>query len=670
MPRDAALSLGDEFPRPTSDEWLRLVDGVLKGRSFEKVLVSATYDGIEIQPLYTAETTSGIVGEVPGQTPFTRGRTSAGHVDGAWDVRATHSHPDPSVANAQMLEDLEGGVTSLALRLDVFGQGEIDGVVVASLEDLVGLLDGVLVDVAPVALEAGSAFGTAAEWFATWCEHRGVAPEDVAGSLGADPLGALAAGGRLPQGLEAALGEMTELATRCAAGHPRLTAVNIDAGIYSDAGASEAQEIAAVLATGAEYLRAMRRGGLVIGEAAGQIAAVLSADTDVFATIAKQRAMRRCWAHLVDAASATTGGEGSALVLSARTATRIMSRRDPWVNMLRTTAACFAAGVGGADSITVQPFDAALGLPGDLGRRLARNTQLVLQEESHIGRVIDPAGGSWYIESLTDSLSAAAWAMFQRIEAAGGMAAVLADGSLAGELADVRRGRTANIAHRRDPLTGVSEFPNLAEQSVAVEAVDRDGLRRAARDRTGGRRSAVGPATVIDPLPRHRLAEQFEALRDASDAVVAATGERPRVFLANLSSPAEYTARATFARNLFEAGGIEAVLSDGLDDPADVAEALASSGSQLAVICSSDRVVEQSAAKFAAALREAGATRVYLAGKPGERRDELTSNGVDEFIHVGIDAIDTLRRALEALGVAIATDAEPIDGTENNGGTP
>ena len=623
----------------------------MKGKDFDRTLVATTYDGIRIEPLYTADSVS-LVDELPGQSRFTRGRVAAGHLGGAWDIRQTHAHPDPAVANRQIIEDLEGGVTSLTLRLDIGGRGDVDGVVVASLDDFGAALDGVLLELAPIALEAGPWFADAANWLGEWCEHRGVGPDQVSGSLGADPLGSLAATGRLPQGLPAALSELVELAVRCSAGHPHLTAAVIDAGVYSDAGASEGQELGIVLATAAEYLRAMVAGGLDVGAAAAQISVVLTADADVFTTIAKGRAIRRCWAHLVEAASGTTDGRGADVIVSARTASRIMSRRDPWVNMLRTTAACFAAGVGGFDSITVQPFDAALGLPGGLGRRLARNTQLLLQEESHIGRVIDPAGGSWYLESLTDSFCDAAWTTLQGIEASGGLAAVLADGSLAAQLAAVHTARAANIAKRRDPLTGVSEFPNLAEEPVVVEHVDRDAVRAAARARAVDLTGPVGPATEVTALPVHRLAEAFEELRDASDRFLAETGGRPRIFLANLGSPADNTARSTFAKNFFEAGGIEAVPYGGSADDGAIAHAFEALGTDLVVICSSDAVYADRAASMAGVFKEMGATRVYLAGHPGDRRDELMAAGVDEFIHVGVDVVDALARALTTVGVA------------------
>jgi methylmalonyl-CoA mutase len=460
----------------------------------------------------------------------------------------------------------------------------------------------------------------------------------------------LAATGLLPLGAEQALTDVAALAHRTV-DWPHVRSVEVDTAAYVDAGASEAEELAAMLAAGVAYLGAMIDSGLSADVAAAQIAFTVSADADVFATIAKIRAARRLWAHVLEACGA---GGAVAGPFSARTATRMLSARDPWVNMLRTTAACFAAGAAGAATVTVQPFDAVLGLPDDLARRIARNTQLVLQEESHIGAVIDPAGGSYYIERLTDQLTERAWARFQEIQGGGGLLATLLDGSLGKALGTIRDARMANIAKRKDPITGVSEFPNLAETTLVRPAPDVAALRAAAAGRwaSSAHRHTGGSPTEIAALPAVRLASEFEALRDASDEHLAANGRRPRVFLANLGPIATHTARATFAKNFFEAGGVEAVGTEGYSDDAGVAAAFAASGCSIAVICSTDGVYAERAAATASALRAAGAGRIFLAGHPGDQRQAWTDAGIDEFIHVGVDVLASLRSVHELEGVA------------------
>jgi methylmalonyl-CoA mutase len=287
--------------------------------------------------------------------------------------------------------------------------------------------------------------------------------------------------------------------------------------------------------------------------------------------------------------------------------------------------ACFAAGLGGADSITVLPFDDAIGLPDSFARRVARNTQAVLIHEANLARVVDPGGGSWYIESLTDDLARAAWRWFQQIEAAGGWDAATATGLISQQIERTHEKRAVNIARRRQLITGVTEFPDIDEA-------------RTTRDRP--------PATTVE-----RYAAPFETLRDRSDAA-AETGARPAIFLANIGPIAAHAARSAFARTFFEVGGIAVPSSDALDDAASAGAAFAASDTTHVVICSSDKLYETHAVAVAQALRAAGAKRVYLAGNPGDNRERYVAAGIDEFIYVGCDALDTLGRALETLGVA------------------
>jgi methylmalonyl-CoA mutase len=589
------LTLAGSFPAPTAEQWRTLVDGVLKGRRFDDVLVTSLYDGIDVQPLYTAPTTDGSDTDgsddalgLPGGPPFLRGGVA---VRAAWDVRQHHdvAAGASADANAAVLNDLERGATSIWLR--------------AEADQLPAVLEGVYLDLAPVVLDAGPAFAAAARALISLWQARGVAPSAALGGFGADPLGA---GG--------ALAEAVELATLAHREYPGVRALVADATPYHDAGGSDAEELGCSLATGVAYLRALTAVGLDLAAAAGEIEFRYAAGADQFSTIAKLRAARRLWARVTEASGATQTQAQHAV-----TSTAMMTRRDPWVNMLRTTIACFGAAVGGADAITVQPFDAAIGRSDDFARRIARNTQALLHDEASLARVIDPAGGSWYVEALSDGLAREAWAWFQAIERAGGMAQALADGVIAARIDATWSARSANIARRKDPITGVSEFPNIAEAPVV-------------------RPPAAAPRGHA--LPVRRYAAAYESLRDRADAA----GTRPTVFLANLGPASVHTARAMFAKNLFEAGGIVALGDDGYDSPIAAAGAFAASGARLACICSSDAVYDERAEATAAALREEGAVRVYLAG----RRD---TPGVDEHIYAGCDVLDVLTRALDTLGV-------------------
>jgi methylmalonyl-CoA mutase len=665
---EADPTLAGDFPPATEEQWLALVDKVLKGAPISK-LRSLTPGGITIDPLYTAAD----LGEepdpsgFPGSAPFVRGASGDPEQSAGWQIRSTVANADPNEANRIALRELERGASELTVRFDEAfrrGVGPSDprfgelaatgGVLVTSTDDLDAVLDGVLLDLAPVHLEPGSNFSHAADLLAAVWERCGLDGAAVQGGLGADPLGVLAALGRLPQGIDAAMAEVAALATRFA-DRPSVRVVRVDTTPHVEAGASEVQELAVMLSTGAAYLRVLAGAGLDADAACAQIEVTLSADADVFTTIAKLRAARRVWSAMAAACGAS--GSAQAPTLHVRTAERMMTRRDPWVNLLRVTAAGFAAGVGGAASVTTAPFDALLGEAEELGRRMARNTQLLLQEESNVGRVVDPAGGSWYVESLTEQIAQHAWSAFAELEDRGGLPAVLLDGSLASDIAEVAQRRLDRVARRAEPITGVSEFADIHEAPVVRTDRDLRTLRSRAVNLDGASAGRLpdGAATECEPLPRIRWAQQFEHLRDASDGYMAATGSRPKVFLVNLGPVAVHTARATFAKNFFESGGIEAVTSDrgsttGFDDPADaVADALAVAA-HLVCICSSDDVYAARATEFASALSAAGLTPVYLAGNPGERRDAETAAGVSEFIHVGVDVLGVLQRAHETIG--------------------
>jgi methylmalonyl-CoA mutase len=353
----------------------------------------------------------------------------------------------------------------------------------------------------------------------------------------------------------------------------------------------------------------------------------LAADQDQFLTTAKFRAIRKLWTRIEEAC----GLKPKPVFVSAETAWRMMTKRDPHGNIVRGTIAALGAAVGGADAVTVLPLSAALGLPDAFARRIARNTQTILIEEANIHRVADPAAGSGAIEALTDALCGVAWKLFQEIERAGGLDQALESGSIQNEVAKVRAEREANIARRQDTLIGTSDFPDLAEDEVAVLAQARLAV-------LSTRKKALNPI---------RLAEPFERLRDRSDAHLAQAGARPKVFLACLGRPADFNARASFAKSLFESGGIEAV--EGKGD--NLAKRFKESGAKLACLCSSDKVYEREGVDVAKALSEAGAARIYLAGRPQEQEAALKAAGVEGFVYAGCDALALLRESHAKLGL-------------------
>jgi methylmalonyl-CoA mutase len=541
------------------DDWLTLAGDIERLRS-------TTYDGITIEPLYTADDLVADPG-LPGHPPYVRGRTATATRHG-WDVRQVVDGSIPGRA----VEELGRGATSVWVELrhlSALDDGAFDDAVRTAL-------DGVILDAAPVVLAAGSRWPAAAAVLAARWASDGATP--VGGSLGADPFGAWASN-RNHVDLDSDLAAANEWASRLAVDAAAVRAITIDGTRYHDAGASDGQElgftIAAAVATLAE---------LTVDPFA-TIELRLAATPDQFLTIAKFRAARRLWSRVAEVVGDPEAAARTPL--HAVTSTATMTRYAPSVNMLRATIACFAAAVGGADAITVLPHDAlSAAVPSERGRRLARNTQSVLALESHIARVIDPAGGSWYVERLTDELADAAWAVFQEVEATGGFRAAVEAGLVNLRIDAVRARRDADIDRRRAPLTGLSEFPDLSEPEPMPTPWP------------GGEQATNGS------LGRHRWPQRFEALRQRVDRHASTTGHRPAVYLAPIGSPAEFTGAATFAQGFF---GIA-----GLDTHTGKTAGFADAGTDVACVCAAR---PDDALAAVEELAAAGAHRTYVVGR-------------------------------------------------------
>ena len=607
------LRLAADFQPATYDDWRKLVDGVLKGAPFEK-LTAKTSDGLKIEPIYPrAQGAAPIAGRAPAAP---------------WQIMQRIDHPDAALANAQALHDLENGATGLAL---VFAgaNGAYGFGLEPSAQAVEKVLDGVFIDAGiSIELQVGPQSRMAAIHVAEYVKRRGLDPAACNIRFGLDPIGACAVWGSSPytwpEIVPAVAGAIKGLAGMGFKG-PFAVA---DGRVIHDAGGSEVQELAFVLAAGVAYLRAIEGAGVALEDARSMIYARLSADADQFLTMAKFRALRLLWARIEQA----SGLAPKALFIAADTAWRMLTQRDPYVNIMRATIATFSAGLGGANAVTVLPHTLALGLPDPFARRVARNTQLVLLEESNLAKVSDPAAGSGGIETLTRQLCEAAWSLFQETEKAGGIFAALEQNLIQRKVAATRTVRESNIARRKEVLTGATEFPNLHEAHVAVLDVRPIEL------------APYGEARFkFDALPPIRLAAPFERLRDRSDRILREHGARPKIFLANLGTAADFTARAAFAKSFFETGGIEAVDSEGFGDPAALAAAFKASGAQLSCLCSSDKVYAGQARAAAQALQAAGARHIYLAGRPGERETALRAAGVGDFIFAGGDALAALQ---------------------------
>jgi methylmalonyl-CoA mutase len=617
---DAAdLPLAAEFPHATRAQWLKLVEGVLRGAPFEKKLIGRTYDGISIEPLYDRDTAARpIAGRAPG-TP--------------WQVIQRVDHPDPAVANAEALHDLENGATGLSLVFAgssaAYGYG-LD----PSPGPLERVLEGVYLDGAALELQLSAHAREVPRHLAALVKRRGIAPETTEIRFGLNPIGGLAATGRLPLPWSELSKYLAALVRELAGQGFKGPFAVADGRVVHSAGGSEAQELAFALAAAVTYLRALEAGGFALDDARGALFFRLAADADQFLTIAKFRALRILWTRIEEAC----GLAPKPVFVAAETAWRMLTNRAPAVNMLRATMATFSAAIAGADAIAVLPHTLSAGLPDRFARRVARNTQLILLEESNLAKVADPAAGSGGMEALTRQIADAAWRLFQEIERAGGLLAALENGSIQRQVAAVRAERERAVAHGKDALTGTSEFPQLDEPAVSVLDVAK---------------VVVSPpesaAVKTEPLSAMRLAEPFERLRGASDRMLSQTGSRPKVFLATVGSPADFTTRARFAQNFFAAGGIEAVTNEAVRAADEMSAAFKASGAKIACLCSSDELYDKQGREAAQALKTTRAAHLYLAGRP-KNADALTAAGVKTFIFAGCDALAILKAAHDILG--------------------
>lgn len=609
---ESATSVSSEFPTPDRETWVALVERTLKGKPFEKAMSKATYNGFDINALSVSR-------------PEDLGDAVQGQQQG-WHIASPHWNHDPKVVNKDLLTDLERGASAISVSLSSGGLG-------IEADDLEAALEGVYLDMVPIELVHGEDFIAGANALRSLIDKKGHGKNEISGNLGADPIGNLARYG-LSSSVDKLLADAVELSKQWGEYQPQVSCFAVDGTVVANAAGSEAQELAFAFSCAAAYLRAMEQGGIPLETAVKQIQFRFSAGADLWTTVAKFRVARKLWKKITLAC----GVDEAPMQLNAYASISAVSKRDPWVNILRGTAACFAAAVGGADTIATWPHDIMLANSNEFSRRIARNIQIVLQEESSLGQVIDPAAGSYAIENLTKDLEHATETIFKSLEAEGGVVAALRSGSFQQSVTKVAEKKLIGVRSRKIPVTGVSEFPDITEASLPLSEGGHSKVRPEA-----------GLETVL-PLSMQRAAAPFEALRETSDLIENESGNRPRIYMANLGSPADFTARSTFAKNFFESGGIEAISGSGGNSIDDIDLEYKKSGAPLAIICGTDVQYESMATQCASALVASGCRSVIIAGSPTVLGD---LEGIDDYAFMGADVISVLERSYEALSTTL-----------------
>ena len=694
----------DEFTPPTDEEWKAACEALLKGAPFEKKMFTKTYEGITFDPMYTRKHTEDILpkGVMPGMGDYLRGVDAAGYIGKPWGIAQACDETLPAENNELLRHEHDKGATIYHIVLDTASRTGVDarqaetvgdtGTSVTTVEDMHVLLTGLDLAKFPLYVYAGA---NAVPLLALVAAARRASGEDMAevrGIVGADPIGALAADGKLPVSLDAHYDSLAAAARWATVNAPHLRTVFVRSDVYSNGGANDVQEVASVLATATAYLRALCERGLTIDEAASQIAFAFSMGANFFLQIAKLRAVRPLWAQIVGAFGGSA--EAQKMRIHARPALFFKTIYDPYVNMLRNTTEIFSGVVGGIDSFESAPFDEPIRKGDEFSRRIARNVQIMLQEEFGLLQPIDPAGGSWAVETLTRQMKEKIWAEFQRIEKEGGIVAALRAGSLQESVAAVLAARFKNADLRRDRIVGNNMYPNMTETLLETRAEDTAALKaqrtadidaylsdidvkhrdealaslRQAHSVDHAVEAALAGATIaelmtavtegnaaetVTAIAPHRWSERFEALRQRTEEYKAEKNDNVKIFLANMGPIPQHKARADFTTGFLQVGAFEVLGNDGFKTVEEAADAARASGADAVVICSTDATYPEIVPALAPKLHEVlPNARVFLAGAaPKDLLETYKEAGIDEYISVRANCYEILESLQKQKGM-------------------
>lgn len=691
MEQNKVLQEFSQFKIPTYEEWREVTEKSLKGASFEKKLLTHTYEGITLQPMYQRSDIEDLqfVNSLPGEAPFLRS-TKKIQTERAWEISQELDISTPKAFNEVALHDLERGLTVLNIVLDRVTKNGTnptnnedvgkEGLNISSLKDVETALKNIDLEKVPVHIHAGANSLPLLAQFLAYVQKNNT---NISGCIGMDPIGELVTNGSLPYPLAKCYETMADITFWANENMPNLQTIIVDGSPYHNGGSNAVQELAFALATAVEYLNQLTDRGISVDKAASSIRFVFSVGSDYFMEIAKLRAARILWSKIVEA----FGGkeEGQKMYIHARTSSWTKTKYDPYVNMLRGTSEAFAAAVGGSDSIHVSPFDEAIQKSTSFSRRIARNASIILQEEAQIGKTIDPAGGSWYVEKLTDEVATKTWELFQNVEERGGIIECLKEGYPQQLVGEIREQRWNNLNVRKDIFVGTNMYPNVDEKPIDMKREDDSALIEEHMKEVSAYKNvevqfsedsltkqaiaaALDGATVaniasalkadgddvkVEPIIATRATVKFEELREATEKYVEKTGARPKVFLANLGPIPSHKARSDFAAGFVEVASFEAIRNDGFQNVEDAVQGAIDSGAEITVICGNDESYKQYAADLAKSLKEKNSKMtILLAGKPSAVDEEAyRSAGIDDFIHLRANCYEILRKLQVEKGV-------------------
>lgn len=694
---ESKINLFEDFPTPTFQKWREVAEVTLKGAKFEENLVTDTYEGIRLQPMYRQEDIEKypFLPTLPGEFPYLRGTNEIGNQDEPWKVFQELAYSDLEEFNQAVRNDLEKGQTMLHLVvdekrwIDPFGQEKVNsrGVSIASLQDIHKAFQKINLEEVPIYIETGISGFPFFATFMAYIIQQNQCPNRVRGSIGIDPIGQLVQKGDLPYPINQAYKMMAEI-TRWSMKHsPDLKTIVVQTNPYHNAGGNAVQELAFAIATGLEYLRAMENHHLSIDDAAMRIAFSFSIGSNFFMEIAKFRAARMLWARIVK----ELGGNDTSqkMVIHARTSATTKTIHDPYVNILRGTIEAFGGIIGGVNSLHVSPYDEAISTPNEFSRRIARNTQLILENEAHLSKVTDPAGGSWYIETLTYILAEKAWELFQQIEKIGGMYNSLIKGFPQETVAGTADERMNNIRSRKEKIVGTNIYPNVDENPlgshVNVEQVktpvkndelntfnplnskvdfvllqdslknftDNNSLENAIKAAKAGVTideflqamcSTKNMNPSVRPLSFHRAAEPFESFRELAEEYKLKMGHLPEVFVASFGPVSNYKHQAEFVTEFLKVGGFHVSHYEEYQSISAALHDFQSSKSKIVVILCKEEKFPEVVPSLTKSMKQCKSdVTILLSGYPSaDDRELYMIAGVDDFIHSNINYYEKL----------------------------
>lgn len=702
----------DEFEIPSYEEWKEAVVALLKGKPFEKSMFTKTYEGITLNPIYRMEDLEGLTHNktYPGMESNLRGANASGYIHKPWTIAQECDAKTPSEANEMVKYELLKGSTAASVVLDTATRKGYDvdtankeeiadiGVSLSTLSDVNKLLDDVDLEKFEIDIYAGASNIALLSAVAVVCEQKKLSLKKLHGAITADPIGELALDGKLTRPLDEYYDEMAHSICWAEKFAPELKTVVVNTDVYHNGGANDIQEVAYAMNEAVTYMKSMERRGIDVNTFCRHLRFHFSIGANFFMEIAKLRSVKMIWAQIVK----NCGGDDIAQKINIYVSTSSFCQTvyDPYVNLLRAATQSFSAVVGGMDGMFVKPFDHCIRPSDEFSRRIARNIQIMEQHEFNFIQPIDPAGGSWYLEPLTEEFTQKAWAKFQEIEAHGGLIKALENNTVQIAINEVLQARFKNLATRKDRAVGNNMYPNMTEKLLEVPEIDFDKIiadRKMAlkvnvkvRDNDYvklllseiGKRdfsehgslintvkqtikagatlgeistALTGEATgeVIEAILPHRWTERYEQLRHRTEKYLEKTGENVNIFLVNMGPIPQHKARADFVTSFMQVAAFNVLTNNGFPTVDEAVQAAIDSNADVAIVCSTDSTYPELAPAVTSSIKAVKPSmKVFLAGAPTpELKKACDEAGMDDYISVRSNCYETLLRMQKEKGM-------------------